>query len=255
MKYQRNQIYSDFLTLVYKSHVGHIGSCLSVLDILIALYFRIKRKNDIILLSKGHAAPALYTVLNACGLLPKKVLNTFHDNGTTLPVHVPHRLIKGIPFSSGSLGHGLSLAAGIAQANKFKKKTGNIYCIMSDGECNEGQVWEAAQYASAYKLNNLIALVDINGIQAFGKTKDVLGDTTAEKWRAFGWNTYECNGHSIEEIVKTHKKIKKSDKPTIILCRTIKGYGLPFFENKIESHYLPLSEKQYLQGLSLFKSL
>lgn len=250
MNYSRKTIYADFLTLVYRAHVGHIGSCLSVLDILISIYFHIKRKNDIVLLSKGHAAPALYTVLHACGLLSKKQLGTFHNDGSLLPVHVPHKLNSGTPFSSGSLGHGLSLSAGMAHAYKFKKKAGNIYCVMSDGECNEGQVWEAAQYAATHKLDNLIALIDVNDIQAFGKTKDVLGAVTAAKWRSFGWNTYECDGHNIEQITQKLQQAKKGKKnPSVILCKTVKGFGLPFFENKVESHYLPLSEKQYDLGL------
>jgi transketolase len=255
MNYSRKTIYADFLSLVYRAHVGHIGSCLSVMDILIVLYFHIKRKEDIVLLSKGHAAPALYTVLAAAGLLSRKKLSSFHSDGTKLPVHVPQDLIKGIPFASGSLGHGLSLCSGMAHGKKLQKKGGTVYCILSDGECNEGQVWEAAQYAAHHNLNNLIALVDVNGVQAFGNTKDVLGEVSAEKWRAFGWNTYECNGHSIREITNTIKKIKKTSKPSIILCHTIKGYGLSFFENKIESHYLPLSEKQYEQGLQEIKIL
>lgn len=256
MKYTRSAIYSDFLTLVYAAHVGHIGSCLSVMDILISIYFEIKKKNDKVILSKGHAAPALYTVLAAKGLISKKRLATFHKNGTSLPVHVPHNLIpKEIPFGSGSLGHGLSLGCGIAHARKLKGEKGTIFVVMSDGECNEGQVWEAAQYASQHKLNNLVAFVDVNNIQAFGKTEDVLGKITKEKWTAFGWDTYQCNGHNIEEIINTNKRIKKSNKPTIILCNTIKGFGLPFFENKIESHYLPLTEKQYRQGLQAVKKL
>ncbi|MEI6774559.1 MAG: 1-deoxy-D-xylulose-5-phosphate synthase N-terminal domain-containing protein [bacterium] len=257
MKYTRSTIYRDFLSLVYTRKIGHIGSCLSVLDILLAIYFHLKKRGDRVLLSKGHAAPALYIVLAANGVLSKQLLATFHANGTTLPMHIPHAFIKNeIPFASGSLGHGLSLSAGMAHANKLQKRKGNIYCIMSDGECNEGQVWEAAAYAAQNALNNLIVFIDVNHIQAFGKTKDVLGEVTAEKWYAFGWNTYECNGHSIKDIVKTTQKIKSSsDKPTVILCDTIKGFNLSFFENTIESHYLPLTEKQYLQGLKKVKSL
>jgi transketolase len=226
------------------------------MDILIALYFHIKKKDDKIILSKGHAAPALYTVLAAKGLMTKKRLATFHENSTSLPVHVPHDLIKKeIPFGSGSLGHGLSLGCGIAHAKKYKKERGNIYIVMSDGECNEGQIWEAAQYAATHKLNNITVFVDVNNIQAFGKTEDVLGKITKEKWTAFGWDAYECDGHDIEVIVKANKQIKKSNKPKVILCNTIKGFGLSFFEHTIESHYLPLSEKQYIQGLKELQKL
>lgn len=257
MKYSRKTIYKDFLTLVYVNNVGHIGSCLSCMDILIALYFAIKKRGDKVILSKGHAAPALYVVLSACGMLSKKKLGTFHQNNTKLPVHVPQGLIKEeIPFASGSLGHGLSLSCGIAHANKLRKKRNNVYCIMSDGECNEGQVWEAVQYAAQFKLNNLIVFVDVNNLQAFGTTQHVFGKVTREKWAAFGWDVFECNGHSIKEITATYKKTqKKSPKPKVLLCNTIKGFGLSFFENKLESHYLPLSEKQYIQALKEIQNL
>ncbi len=208
------------------------------------------------LLSKGHAAPALYSVLRARGIISKRSYESFHNNGTLLPVHVPHDLVKDeFPFSSGSLGHGLSLCAGIAHAKKLQKKPGRTFCILSDGECNEGQVWEAAQYASHFKLSSLIAFIDVNGIQAFGKTKDVIGDVTAKKWKAFGWDTYECNGHSIDMLMKTVRNIQKSQNPKVILCHTIKGYGLSFFENTISSHYEHLSEKQFTKGLLDFNSL
>jgi len=251
MKYERKEIYRDFLSLVYKNNVGHIGSCLSVMDILISLYFLIQRVGEKIILSKGHAAPALYVVLAARGILSKKKLTTFHLNNSDLPVHVPNGLIKNeIPFASGSLGHGLSLACGIAHANKLKRNDKNVYCVMSDGECNEGQVWEAAQYAAQFKLNNLIVFIDVNNLQAFGTTLEVLGRITTDKWKAFGWKTYECNGHSIHEIISSYKKTRSpSLQPKVILCHTIKGFGLSFFENKLKSHYLPLTEKQYNLGL------
>jgi transketolase len=226
------------------------------MDILIALYFHIKKSSDKVILSKGHAAPALYTVLAARGLLSKKILQTFHSNNTKLPLHVPQGLIKKeIPFASGSLGHGLSLACGMAHAKKFMKEAGTVYCVMSDGECNEGQVWEAAQYASQFKLNNVVAFIDVNKFQALGATKKVLGEVARQKWEAFGWDVYECNGNNIPNIVNTYKSILKTSKPKVVLCDTIKGYGLSFFEHKMESHYLHLSEKQFKQGLQELNQL
>lgn len=251
-KQNRNILYKNLITLLYNAHAGHIGSSLSCLDILAVLFFQHIRKSDKFILSKGHAVPALYVVLNAIGRISDKDLSTFHTNGTKLPAHPPARLDEFVPFPSGSLGHGLSIASGMAQAysylQKKSKKTSRVYCLMSDGECNEGQVWEAAQYASSKGLKNLVVLVDNNKIQAFGKTVEVLGkSTTIEKWKAFGFEAYTANGHEPRDIMKVLKKVEKSRsfKPKVIIFDTVKGHGVTFMENQIGWHYHILTEKLY----------
>jgi len=252
----RKEIYKKLITLMYEKKAGHIGSCLSCLDILIELFLFNLKKEDRFLLSKGHAVPDLYVILNYLGKISDKDLLTFHTNSTKLPAHVPPRFNEQIPFPSGSLGHGLSLSCGIAQGIKFKsknkKKIPKVYCLISDGECNEGQVWEGAQYASAKKINNLVILVDNNRLQAFGKTADVLGrSTTIEKWKAFGFNVIECDGTSPKDIKKALlKSNRNSKKPIVIIFKTIKGNGVSFMENKIEWHYKTLDEELYLKAIA-----
>lgn len=256
-KLKRNLLYKNLLTLLYTAHAGHIGSSLSCLDILSVLFFFVIKKEDTFILSKGHAVPALYSVLNALGRISDDALQTFHANGTRFPAHPPAHLDEFVPFPSGSLGHGLSLSCGMAQANYFlegksKKRMPKVYCLVSDGECNEGQVWEAAQYASAKKIGNLVVLVDNNKLQAFGKTADVLGkSTTPEKWKAFGWEVYSANGHSPKEIVRVFEKVDKShtSKPKVIIFDTIKGYGVSFMQNQIGWHYHTLTENLYQKAL------
>jgi transketolase len=254
---QRKKIYRRALDLFFLSQAKHIGSSLSCLDILIVTLAYIKRDEDIFILSKGHAAPALYVVLNSLEKISDRELMTFHRDGTRLPAHPPNYHFKDlIHFPTGSLGHGLSLCCGIAQAMKLsvthQKKNPFVYCLMSDGECNEGQVWEAAQYASAKRLDNLVALIDRNGIQAFGRTKDVLGDAASkEKWQAFGFEVFECHGHNHVEMKNIFKKVRTSrqNKPKVIIFKTVKGHGVSFMENTIQWHYLTLSEEQYKQAV------
>lgn len=255
-------LYLKLLNLLYHSRAGHIGSCLSCLDILTQVLIFEKKPQDKFLLSKGHAAPALYVVLNYLGVISEKELLTFYNDGTKLPGHTPNIHFKEyINFPTGSLGHGLSLCSGMAHALKLKQTMKNtinnqrlptIYCLMSDGECNEGQVWEAAQYASHFKLSNLFVLIDKNGIQALGKTKDVLGDAaTKEKWSAFNFEVFEADGHDLKKIGKAFNKAKKtkSDKPKVIIFNTIKGYGISFMQNTIEWHYRTMNENLYKKAI------
>lgn len=249
----RKKLYSSLLKLLFTSHCGHIGSCLSCLDIIATIWIRAKGKNDIFLLSKGHAAPSLYVVMNHVGLIDDKTLATFHDNGTTLPAHTPNNHFpEQIPFPTGSLGHGLSLCTGMALAKRMKKEPGYVYCLMSDGECNEGQVWEAAQFASNNELANLVVFIDRNQIQAFGRTADVLGDpATRAKWEAFGFDVFETDGHDPEALTTVIADAKKSTspKPKLIICNTTKGNAVSFMANTIDWHYLPMKEQQYLAAI------
>lgn len=238
------------VTLLYSAHSGHIGSCLSCLDILIVLFISTMKKGDKFILSKGHAAPSLYVILNYLKKITNKELATFHQEGTRLPAHTPHYYFQDdIPFPTGSLGHGLSLASGIAHGYKyFSKKRNKVFCMISDGECNEGQVWEAAQYASHFKLSNLIVLIDKNKLQALGKINEVLGDSAnVSKWNAFGFKVYISDGHNPEKIKDVLKKAihAKTEKPKIVIFDTVKGHGISFMENKLEWHYNTLTEDMY----------
>jgi len=242
------------ISLLYKSHSGHIGSSLSCIDILYVLYSYGVKTGDRVILSKGHAAPALYVVLHQLGIISDEIYHSFHEDGTFLPAHPPNNFFDTIPFPTGSLGHGLSLSAGIAQGflMRGEKKPNYIFCLMSDGECNEGSVWEAAQYASKHRLYNLIALIDKNRIQAFGKTEDVLGDSASkQKWEAFGFEVLECDGHdhdALRELINALRH-KRSTRPRMIICNTTKGHGVSFMENTIDWHYLTMNEDQYNQAI------
>ena len=248
-KKTRAILYKKLITLLYNANTGHIGSCLSCMDILAEVWFKQLKRGDKFILSKGHAAPALYVVMNQLKIISNKELNTFHQEGTRLPAHTPNYYYSShIPFPTGSLGHGLSLSCGIAQAFKFQKKNNKIFCLMSDGECNEGQTWEAAQYASHFKLSNIIAMIDKNGYQALGKTSEVLGDSASrEKWKNFGFEIFEADGHNFTQMSKVLNSARKSkvQKPKMIIFNTIKGYGVSFMANKFESHYQRLTQEQY----------
>lgn len=224
-----------------------MGSSLSCLDVLGVLYFDILKKNEYVILSKGHAATSLYTILHLKGILTASQLKTFHvDSGTHLGAHPSQALTSHIPFSTGSLGGGLSLAAGMAHGNILtKRKCLFTYCVLSDGECNEGQTWEAAQYASSKNIHNLICLIDKNKWQAFGRTKDVLGDhATVEIWKAFGFETLEVDGHKPMQMYAALKRLRSSLslKPKMLICNTIKGFGMGEYQDTLASHYLPIDE-------------
>ncbi|OGG26726.1 hypothetical protein A2960_00960 [Candidatus Gottesmanbacteria bacterium RIFCSPLOWO2_01_FULL_39_12b] len=231
-----------------KSSHCHIGSCLSCIDILIQTLIYEMGERDKFVLSKGHASLALYVVLNYLGKISDKTLSTYFQNNTKLGIHTPSTLQRDIPLGTGSLGHGLSFSCGLALGNLMANKQNprNVYCLISDGECNEGAIWEAALFATAHKLYNLIIIVDKNGLQAFGKTKDILGDGAAiEKWKSFGFNTYECDGHNLNELKRVFNEIKINvgSRPNIVICKTVRGKGLKVIENKVVSNYVSVDEK------------
>lgn len=237
----------------------HIGSCMSCIDILIQTLIFEMKPEDKFILSKGHASLALYVVLNYLKKISDKELKTYFKEGTYFGIHTPSTLPKDIPLATGSLGHGLSFAAGLAKGyNLLKRDTRRVYCLMSDGECNEGAVWEAALFASKHKLNNLFVLIDKNRFQAFGKTSEVLGDAaSAAKWRAFGSNVVECDGHNLQEIERRFREIKrlKNNKPNLIICNTVRGKGIKTLENKIESNYTAVVGELYKKALEDIKKL
>jgi transketolase len=235
------------LEMHYHSKVGHIGGNLSALDILMALYHYRLGPDDRFVLSKGHAAGALYVTLWTMGLLSDEDLRSFHGEGTRLSGHPP---LKGVPeviFATGSLGHGLSLAAGLALAKKLRGQPGRIFCLTSDGEWNEGSCWEALIFLAHQKLDNLTFLVDLNGMQGFGSTRQVANlESLADKFRAFGVKTLEVDGHDSTSICAA---LDCSDGPLAIVAKTTKGYGVSFMENQMSWHYLPMNEEQYQQAL------
>ena len=238
----------------------HIGSCMSCIDILIQTLIYEMKSQDKFILSKGHASLALYVVLNHLGKISQGELEkTYFEDGTQFGIHTPGTLPKDIPLATGSLGHGLSFAAGLAKAYKFLRlDTRRVYCLMSDGECNEGAVWEAAQFASRHRLDNLIALIDKNRLQAFGRTRDVLGDAASiTKWSAFGFNVVSCDGHSLQDLEEAFAKVRKfkNKKPKMIICNTIRGKGIKEIEGKVESNYTAMVGEIYKQALEDIKKL
>jgi transketolase len=240
-----------------RAHVGHIGSALSVADIVAALYggvLNVSNPDDLdrdrFLLSKGHAALAVYAALYLRGWLTEDELNGFCGDGTLLGVHPDHAL-KGVDFSTGSLGHGLSIGAGAALAARLQGSKRRVFVLMSDAECNEGSVWEAMMFAAHWRLANLIAIVDLNGQQAFGYTADVLNLTPlAKRWEAFGWEVHEVDGHNPCEIAETAASLNtNSAPPHVLIAHTVFGKGVSYMENQIKWHYQPMSDPEYRQAL------
>ncbi|MBE6032205.1 MAG: transketolase [Clostridiales bacterium] len=241
--------------------VGHLGGCMSVVEIMVMLYYKymnIDPKNpkmegrDRLVLSKAHAGPTLYSILADKGYFDKSELKTLNQPGTHLPSHANMVLTTGVDMTAGSLGQGLSCATGAAIGSKLRKDGATIYCIMGDGEINEGQIWEAASYASHMKLDNLIAFVDANGMQLDGETWEVNKmDPLMDKWRSFGWRTLEVDGHDVNAIdaaIATAKTFM--DKPTVIICRTLKGKGVSFLEASWKNnHNVKISPEQRDQAL------
>jgi transketolase len=236
------------LRMHYESGVGHLGGNLSCLDLLLVLHHQILRPADQFVLSKGHSAGAYYITLWAKGRLNEDDLRQFHKDGTRLSGHPPTSGIEDILFATGSLGHGLSLAAGLALAKRLKGDAGRVYCLTSDGEWNEGSCWEALIFARHHKLHNLTIVVDLNGLQGFGTTREVADlDPLAEKFRAFNVPTREIDGH--DGVAIRRALARDGNQLEVIIAQTRKGSGISFMEDKMEWHYLPLTEALYLQAV------
>ncbi|GAA4441074.1 transketolase [Ravibacter arvi] len=246
------QLRLKILEMYYNANAGHIGSSLSCVDLLIAVLFLNKDASDTFILSKGHAAASLYAALNLLGEIPDEVLQTYYHDGTRLPAHPGAGQFEGIPFATGSLGHGFPIGSGVAHASKVSGSDSYAYVVMSDGETNEGTSWEAAHYAIQNKLDNLIVVVDRNGLQGFGRTDEVLGTTAdTEKWRAIGMDTLEVDGHDIKALHQAIEwlKSRKNEIPKMIIANTTKGKGVGYMENRLEWHYLPMSAEQYEEAV------
>jgi transketolase len=240
-----------------RANVGHIGSALSVVDILAALYGRILKiddpddpDRDRFILSKGHAALALYGVLAARQWLTESELESFCTDGTLLATH-PERSLRGVDFSTGSLGHGLSLGVGAALAARMQGSSRRVFVLVSDAECNEGSLWEAAMFAAHHRLANLVAIVDLNGQQAFGYTTEVLDlSPLADRWRAFGWDTHEVDGHDIDGLHDSMRGLNyETGRPHVLVASTVFGKGVSFMERRVKWHYLPMSDEQYASAV------
>jgi transketolase len=235
------------LEMHYQSKVGHIGGNLSALDILLSLYHFRLGPDDKFVLSKGHSAGALYVTLWTKGLLSDEDLRTFHGEGTRLSGHPPLRGIPEVVFATGSLGHGLGLAAGLALGKKLRSEPGRVFCLTSDGEWNEGSCWEALIFIAQHNLDNLTLLVDLNGMQGFGSTQEVANlDSLADKFRAFRLTTMEIDGHDVDSICSA---LAERQGPLAVVASTKKGCGVSFMENQMAWHYLPMTEEQYLQAV------
>jgi len=218
--------------MVSNANSSHIGSCLSVADLLSVVHLLVQKNNNELIFSKGHAAAAMYASLVYMKKIPEESLNTFGSNGTEFIGHVNHA-IEGISFSTGSLGHGLPLGIGVAIASKSK----HVYVVVSDGELNEGTTWESLAIASHLRLSNLTLIIDANGIQSFGATKEILNlDPLLDKFHDFGWNCVDTDGHSISLLFQALEE-KSGIKPTVVIARTIKGKGIKEMEGKLEWHY------------------
>ncbi len=235
-----------FLGMYKSANAGHVGCSLSVAEILTFVRFGWMKETDEIILSKGHAAAALYSLLAEDGTLTEQDIATFYKNDTYLAAHPPVNKIKRIPFATGSLGHGLSIAAGLGLAQRLKKTEKKIFCVTSDGEINEGSTWEAALFIAHHKLTNVIWLIDRNRLQGFGYTEDVMQlDPLDKKLEAFGFAVLECDGHDFSSFEQAKQKTIIQTKPVAIICNTTKGKGWTTYEGQVDCHYLPMKDDQF----------
>jgi transketolase len=246
-----------------RAHVGHIGSALSVADIIAALYNGVLRvreqrdpERDRFVLAKGHAMLALHAALFLRGWLTQEQLNTYCGDGTMLGVH-PEYGLPGVDFASGSLGQGLSMAAGAALAARLQKSPRRAFALLSDAECDEGSVWEAIMFAAHHQLSSLIAIVDLNGQQALGYTDQVLSlRPMAARWRAFGWDVHEVDGHNVGALQKTIAGLDTAaGPPHVLIARTTFGKGVSYMEGQIKWHYWPMSDAEYRQAVQEIETL
>ncbi len=260
LRKKSKEIRRDIIEEVYNASSGHPGGSLSVTDILTVLYFNQMNINpdkpndenrDRLILSKGHCCPALYATLANRGYFDKELLKSFRKIDGLLQGHPDMKKIPGVDMSSGSLGQGLSAANGMALASKLDKKGFRVYCIVGDGEIEEGQIWEAAMTSSHYKLDNLCVIVDNNNLQIDGQVKDVMNVYPIdEKFKSFGFETINIDGNNIEEIIEALQKAKiTKGKPTAIIAKTIKGKGVSFMEDNVSWHGKAPSEEEYNKAI------
>ena len=259
-----SQIRYKLVKLSYSKKTPHLGSSLSCVDILVSAYFSaisvspqkpLAPNRDRLILSKGHAAAALYTTLCYRGFFPVTELENYAKNGSKMAEHPSIGSVPGIEAATGSLGHGLPIGVGMAITSKVKKQPFRVFVVMGDGECNEGSVWEAALVAPKHYLDNLVVLIDFNKWQATGRSQEITSiDPLKEKWDAFGWSTYEVNGHDIQQLNTVMSTIPiQPDKPTAIIAHTIKGKGVSFMEDDNNWHYRIPTRKEVEKAKSELK--
>ncbi len=255
------EIRRRIVRMVFRSQTSHIGSALSVVDILTVLYFKIlsidpknpqAEDRDRFILSKGHSCAALYATLALRGFFSEEILESYCQDDGRLPGHATMHCVPGVEVSTGSLGHGLAIGSGMAIAAKRANQKYRVFALLSDGECDEGSVWEAAMFAGHHKLDNLTAVIDRNRIQAFGSTDQVLDlEPLADKWTAFGWAVRKIDGHDYVQIEETLADVPfEPKKPSAIIAQTIKGKGVSFMENKLAWHYKSPNAEQLAQALA-----
>lgn len=250
----------EILKMIHNAASGHPGGALSVLDILLILYYQVMRvdprnpndrERDRLVFSKGHACAALYAVLADRGFFPFTYLQQFRKIDSILQGHPDMRKTPGVDFSTGSLGQGLSAAGGMALAARLDGSPRRIYAVLGDGEIQEGQVWEAAMTAAHYRLDNLTAILDYNGLQIDGWVREIKSvEPLTPKWKAFGWNLLECDGHDYSQLLEALQRARANrGAPTMIIARTVKGKGVPFMENRSEWHGSPPGEEELARAL------
>jgi transketolase len=256
---------SRIIETSHKASIPHLGSCLSCVDILTAIYFSVLRisvedpranDRDRFILSKGHGAPALFQVLAMRGFYPEAMLDNYGEDGGIFAEHPPEpSQLPGIEAATGSLGHGLPMALGMALSARINKLNYKVYALLSDGECNEGSTWEAALLAAAQKVNNLCIIIDYNKWQATGRSNEVMAlEPLADKWRAFGWQTSEVDGHDIPKLLSALQGFPDHQKPTAIIAHTVKGKGVSFMEDDNNWHYrIPSAEEVLAAKRELFR--
>lgn len=253
----------DVLEMIHSSHASHIGSAFSVTDILSVLYSDIMRYRpndpqwagrDKLVLSKGHAGSALYAVLAETGFFPTEWLKNYDKNGSVLSGHISHKGVPGVEFSTGSLGHGVCVACGMAFASLADGRDGRVFAITGDGECDEGSVWEMAMFANHYRLSNFTLIVDHNGLQSFGQCEDTIELLDlGQKFRDFGWNVIETDGHDHNALRCALSTRFENDKPICIIAFTVKGKGVSFMENNVLWHYRDPQGEEYERALAELK--
>ena len=244
-----------FLAMYKAAQAGHIGSSLSCAEILVFLRYVWMRDGDTFVLSKGHAAAALYALLAEVNAIEPRALDSFYHDGTRLPALPPVNALAEIPFATGSLGHGLSLSAGMALGARLDRLDRQVFCLTSDGELDEGSTWEAALFIAHHKLTNLVWLIDRNRIQALGATEDVLAlEPLDAKLDAFGFHVVVADGHDLRSLGAARdagaRALHGGDRPVAVICNTVKGHGVTHMEGTVASHYLPMTDAQYERALA-----
>ena len=250
------QARQEILKMTSKAKASHVGSALSVIDILSVIYSGVanigpsnmnKSDRDVVILSKGHAASAIYSILALKGFFSIQWLEQYCGDGAPLGGHVTSKGVPGVELSTGSLGHGLPYGLGIALSRKRSSVPGRVFVVMSDGECDEGTTWESALLANHHELDNLTVVVDRNGIQSLKETELTLRlEPFAQKWKSFGWDVHEIDGHDYQELTRS---LIEQSKPTVVIAKTIKGKGVSFMENSVLWHYRPPNDEELSRAL------